>query len=194
MSEITAVPAGADSWQQIIHAYKTLSWTKLGYRTWAAYMAGEWDLNPVKRFEPAEQAKIAAVLFAAEMPIKDVAAAMGVPLSVGARTRRGRHPEMKQQPEGQSYVYLIGSDGFRPVKIGTGNPSKRLGELQIGNPFPLKILWQTPGGAVLETALHHRFNMWRHSGEWFDFPDGVDPVTTVSRMAEALIPMVGTSV
>lgn len=54
------------------------------------------------------------------------------------------------------------------------------------NPFPLVVLWQAPGDERLEQGLHARFEPFRITGEWFDFPDDVDPVTAVSQAAERL--------
>ncbi|MFJ3205871.1 GIY-YIG nuclease family protein [Streptomyces sp. NPDC086989] len=75
-------------------------------------------------------------------------------------------------PEGDSYVYVIGSAGSTRVKIGTSIiPEKRLKELQTGNPDRLEVLWQTPGGRDLEAHLHQAFAAYRAGGEWFDFGD-----------------------
>lgn len=191
MNDSTAVPDGADCWTEVIRAYQSMSWVRLGYRSWGTYMAGEWNLGEIRRLEPKEQAKIAAVLFAAEMPARDVAAALGVRVASRTRTPRERL-DPSQRPTGGGRIYVIGSDEFRPVKIGTGNPENRLVELQVGNPFPLKILWTRTGGMLLEAALHARFADFRVRGEWFDFPAPVDPVHVVSRTAEVLAPMVGT--
>ncbi|MFD7098315.1 GIY-YIG nuclease family protein [Streptomyces xanthophaeus] len=79
-------------------------------------------------------------------------------------------------PEGDSYVYVIGSAGSTRVKIGTSvSPDKRLKELQTGNPNRLEVLWQTPGGRELEARLHQAFAAYRAAGEWFDFGD-VQPI------------------
>lgn len=45
--------------------------------------------------------------------------------------------------------------------------------IQLMSPVPLTVLWRTPGGHDLETALHVRFDaQWIH-GEWFDFGEQV---------------------
>jgi len=84
------------------------------------------------------------------------------------------------------WVYLIGSEVIRPVKIGVSNdPEARLDDLQTGSPVPLLLLWQAHGGQGLESALHKRFAAHRTHGEWFDFGDA-DPILTVAEEAERL--------
>ncbi|MFD3937832.1 GIY-YIG nuclease family protein [Streptomyces sp. NPDC058611] len=81
--------------------------------------------------------------------------------------------------DGVSYVYVIGSSGSTHVKIGTSvSPEKRLKELQTGNPGRLEVLWCTPGGRDLESALHKVFDEYRMEGEWFDFR-GMEPVGAI---------------
>ncbi|MFB7467285.1 GIY-YIG nuclease family protein [Streptomyces sp. NPDC056224] len=89
-------------------------------------------------------------------------------------------------PDGVSYVYVIGSSGSAHVKIGTSiSPEKRLKELQTGNPGRLELLWCTPGGRDLESALHKVFDEYRTEGEWFDFrevqPVGAIPLAVYQR-------------
>lgn len=80
-------------------------------------------------------------------------------------------------------IYLIGCDANTLVKIGRSNDVQaRFTALQTMSPVKLTLLWQTLGGAELETALHRRFEDRRSHGEWFDFPDG----DAVARITEAL--------
>lgn len=68
------------------------------------------------------------------------------------------------------WVYLIGSPDVRTVKIGVSDePEARLEDLQTGSPVRLLLLWKTPGGQGLESALHAYFAPYRVHGEWFDF-------------------------
>ena len=54
-------------------------------------------------------------------------------------------------------IYFIRCGDF--VKIGTGEkPSKRLTELQVGNPFSLEIIGVTHGGVAEERELQKRFS------------------------------------
>lgn len=67
-----------------------------------------------------------------------------------------------------STVYFIqqGQDG--PIKIGVSKKVKeRLRELQVANPFMLRIIFQIRGTIELERALHDRFSQYRLEGEWF---------------------------
>lgn len=76
---------------------------------------------------------------------------------------------------GSSRVYLIRC-GNR-VKIGrSGNPRKRLEQIRRGdgclmdatlNPAESQLIYETPGHAKEETALHQRFKAYRTAGEWF---------------------------
>lgn len=80
-------------------------------------------------------------------------------------------------------VYVIGTPGSNTVKIGrTIHLEKRLAEIQRMSPVQLEVLWSTPGGHALETALHRHFRARRSHGEWFAF-DG-DPVEAVTRATD----------
>lgn len=79
---------------------------------------------------------------------------------------------------GQEFVYLI---GFAPgpqipyVKIGYAQDVwQRLGELQCGNPYELRVLSFIPGGQETEGAIHVALAAHRVRGEWFDL--GSDPL------------------
>ncbi|MFI6512149.1 GIY-YIG nuclease family protein [Streptosporangium sp. NPDC050855] len=86
----------------------------------------------------------------------------------------------------QRWLYLVGSDEVRPVKIGVSfNPDRRVEELQVGSPVALRILWRAPGGRDMERVLHACFrSYWKH-GEWFDFGDE-NPVAIVAGTAALL--------
>lgn len=80
-----------------------------------------------------------------------------------------------------SWVYVVGAEGQRPVKIGhTGNVVNRIQNLQVGNPWPLELRAAYRGGRVLEQRLHSQFAALRLTGEWFDFGDQ-DPLVPISR-------------
>lgn len=81
------------------------------------------------------------------------------------------------------WVYLIGSQQARPVKIGVARDvGSRLAELQTGSPLPLYLIWKTRGGGALERDLHERFSPYRIHGEWFDFGDE-NPAAVVASAA-----------
>ncbi len=73
---------------------------------------------------------------------------------------------------GSGRVYFIqcgGDDG--PVKIGfTRDLHRRLTDLQIANPYPLRVVLELPGADELyEFALHRHFAAACLRGEWFAF-------------------------
>lgn len=152
---------------------------KLGYATWADYLAGEWNLFTLST---SQLKAVSGALRAVGMSGPQIMRIFAAPRKAA---RLADDLAAERRTVG-THVYLVGSEDFSPVKIGVGNPEKRLIQLQVGSPFDLEILWTTPGGPLLEKALHSRFNLWYHRGEWFDFPDGVDPVQCVSQTVAAL--------
>lgn len=77
-------------------------------------------------------------------------------------------------------IYVIGPNGSSVAKIGYtgGKPSKRLSEIQIGNPATLAVLWAGAGDKALEGKLHTALRPYNVRGEWFDFR-GLDPAEEV---------------
>ncbi len=74
------------------------------------------------------------------------------------------------------YIYFIQCGHKRnPIKIGVAiNVSRRLKELQTGNPYKLKILdiyeCKSRSHAYdLEARLHKTFKKKRMEGEWFNY-------------------------
>jgi hypothetical protein len=70
-------------------------------------------------------------------------------------------------PKPQRNVYFVECGDF--VKIGwcSGDPIRRLSELQNGNPHRMSLLGTMRGGPREEAALHRRFSELRGRGEWF---------------------------
>ncbi|MCW2938478.1 MAG: transcriptional regulator, GntR family with sensor domain [Actinomycetia bacterium] len=100
----------------------------------------------------------------------------------GTRSRRERN---KTLPDRTEFVYLIGSEESPFVKIGRSvDVQGRLAAIQRMSPAKLTVLWQTLGGAELETALHRRFSAFRSHGEWFDFPGRDAPEQVVRAITE----------
>lgn len=70
------------------------------------------------------------------------------------------------------FVYFISDGQF--VKIGISNDvDKRLGDLQVGNPKPLTVLFSVPvrnkkDALELEYRLHNVYHQFARCGEWFD--------------------------
>jgi hypothetical protein len=88
------------------------------------------------------------------------------------------------------YVYFIQAEIGGPVKIGVAQDvSKRLAAMQIGSPFPLrvvKVIDTGSGGYYLERKLHERFAHLRERGEWFRVdPEFADFVSLPLRVPEA---------
>jgi hypothetical protein len=78
-----------------------------------------------------------------------------------------------------TYVYVVGTSDYRPVKIGKANSVQdRLRSLQTGSPHQLEVRLSVQAPAVLETDLHAYFAAFRIRGEWFDFGQR-DPITEV---------------
>ena len=79
-----------------------------------------------------------------------------------------------------TFIYVVGAAGHRPVKIGKADDvQERLRALQVGSPYPLRILLAARADRRMEYALHDRFRPYRRHGEWFDFGD-LDPVAEVA--------------
>ncbi|MGW2582588.1 GIY-YIG nuclease family protein [Streptomyces virginiae] len=102
------------------------------------------------------------------------------------RQRRYEASAARAHTRGQPWVYLIGSDEVRPVKIGiSGKPESRLVDMQVGSPVLLRLLWKIPGSYEMEQALHSSLRAYHRHGEWFDFGDE-NPVAVVAGTAALL--------
>lgn len=68
-------------------------------------------------------------------------------------------------------IYFIRSGSF--VKIGycAGDPKLRLGQLQVGNPEPLRLVAVKEGDQAAEARWHAMFDHLRVRGEWFRWDD-----------------------
>lgn len=68
-----------------------------------------------------------------------------------------------------SSVYFIQADRGGPIKIGVAKDVEaRLRDLQVGNPFELRVVGQIPNaGQALERRLHSLLERHRIRGEWF---------------------------
>ncbi len=67
-------------------------------------------------------------------------------------------------------VYLMQCEDF--VKIGRSkHPSKRLQDIQVSNPFKVKLLAvvNSENDKELESELHIKYNHLKQNGEWFSF-------------------------
>lgn len=161
-----------------VEAYTSRAWRALGYASWEAYVIGEYGEQGPEL--PLRQRRAAAVkMHAGGMSVRAIAAVLRLAPSVAHRDATGQIRKSREES-----VYVIGSPDFRPVKIGKGNPERRLEGFQTGSPFLLEVLWSTPGSYDLERSLHTRFEPFRIRGEWYEFPPGEDAVTLVSAAAQ----------
>lgn len=90
---------------------------------------------------------------------------------------------------GDGYVYVVGADELgNRVKIGwSDNPERRLGELQVGAPYVLRLLDKHFGSSrKLEDFLHDEFALLRIHGEWFDFGTR-DPLPLIAEAAHGWV-------
>lgn len=67
-------------------------------------------------------------------------------------------------------IYFIQQgDDDGPIKIGytSGNPERRMADLQTGSPQTLHLIAAGPGTRTDEQRLHARLHPYRIGGEWF---------------------------
>jgi hypothetical protein len=65
-------------------------------------------------------------------------------------------------------LYFIQAESNLWIKIGYGTPEKRITQMRIGSPAPLRLVGMThAGGPSLEPYLHNHFHETRQHGEWF---------------------------
>lgn len=84
-------------------------------------------------------------------------------------------------------VYLIGADGTTTAKIGVSNEvERRHRTIQLMSPVPLSVWWTCSGSYPLEASLHSHFAAYRSHGEWFTFPQEVDPVEAMKTAVTLL--------
>lgn len=86
-------------------------------------------------------------------------------LKQAAKTRRDKRRPMMALPD-LVCVYFIADGEF--VKIGAAvDARKRMADLQVANPRPLKLLFVLDGGYAEEDRLHVRFSDYHERGDWF---------------------------
>jgi hypothetical protein len=73
-----------------------------------------------------------------------------------------------------SYVYILKCNEYYKIGIAVF-PERRIGELQVGNPYELEIVatYKFPKHRVsyMEKRLHRAFEHWNVRGEWFLLSD-----------------------
>lgn len=119
-----------------------------------------------------------------DQPADDYAGWRSVAAKFNAYTSDWRE---RAKEQAASCVYAIGKPGSSCIKIGTSRDvDRRLNQLQAGDPSQLAVLWQAPGGAEVERALHERFAGNRLHGEWFDFGPQRDAVREIQAAADEM--------
>lgn len=87
-------------------------------------------------------------------------------------------PSKRTAADAKQHTYLIAADGTHLVKIGLAkDPTRRLRELQTGQPMGLHLLWSI--AEDYEHDLHVHFAAYRVRGEWFDLTPLGDPIDVV---------------
>jgi hypothetical protein len=75
---------------------------------------------------------------------------------------------------GDDHVYFVEAIGTNLVKVGRSvNPARRLGQLQLLSPVPLRVVGLIHGGSEVETIVHAGILSLRSHGEWFHFTHGL---------------------
>jgi hypothetical protein len=102
------------------------------------------------------------------------------------KVRRSKYPPSNEEDRIaliEGYVYLIGTDYTKPVKIGFSvNPWSRLKEITINHPERLDILLTIKAPKQFESALHKSIKGLRVKNEWFKLnPEVVDTLISVSN-------------
>lgn len=65
-------------------------------------------------------------------------------------------------------VYFLHAPSVNLLKIGvSGDPERRIGEVQWISPVDVELIGAMDGGHDVEADLHRRFASVRHHGEWF---------------------------
>jgi hypothetical protein len=69
-----------------------------------------------------------------------------------------------------SYIYFIQAHGDGPIKIGftASNPRRRMVEIQVSCPWPIKLLGAIEGTVSQEKQIHLVLGRFKTSGEWFE--------------------------
>lgn len=172
-----------DQVQGIIADYTAGVHITKGYAKWSGYVLSRFGPTENRPKLPAYRRKAAVkAMHAADISFDEIAKALGIGYQTAYRDVYGRAAR-----GARTYVYVIGSPEFSPVKIGFGYPGERLAACQTGSPFPLQILWTARGGRDLEWAIHEAFQKFRVRGEWFDFPAGKDPVARIAAEAASVV-------
>lgn len=99
--------------------------------------------------------------------------------------------EPKRKPS--VFIYVIQCNDL--IKVGiAGDVYGRLAELQVGNPYPLRVLgyWRAVNAIQEEEIIHVHLEKYRERGEWFRLPkDMLDKIAMKLpgyEMAQRIMP------
>ena len=82
--------------------------------------------------------------------------------------------ELIAASDGKQRLYFIACGTFS-VKVGiAADPRRRRTELQIGNPTPLRLVYECPGSDEIEREAHHALRGFHQNGEWFMWCDSIE--------------------
>lgn len=85
----------------------------------------------------------------------------------------GADPNSQESPK-EGYIYLIGSDFSKPVKIGFSiNPWARVKEIALGHPEAVKVLLSIKADQKLERQIHKALKEFQVRSEWFQINEAV---------------------
>jgi len=87
-----------------------------------------------------------------------------------------------------SSIYIIGAQSGSTIKIGRGEPARRLPSIQVGNPETLRVIAKKGGffayeAKQIEKRIHRGLRRFRLRGEWFQRHDEVERFVRVFRRA-----------
>ena len=92
--------------------------------------------------------------------------------------------ETEGRAEYEQYVYVIGACNSNLYKIGcSNNPSDRLQNLQIANPYELKLMavFKSKHMFTDEKKIHQSLDEFRVRGEWFKLDNPVRVIMSVNE-------------
>lgn len=99
--------------------------------------------------------------------------------------KKGNLPEGESLDGYRGYVYFIGDEKLKTVKIGySKNPWARVKDLQTGRPAKLSVVATLKTTEVSETQVHDLFADEREAGEWFRVSPRIRSVIAAIREKE----------
>jgi hypothetical protein len=126
----------------------------------------------------------------------EYAARVAVAIRRRCGIRSARPPELSSPAPSLEMLRALGAGDSRsiyfaecmvdrgPIKIGLASDvGRRLGEVQVGCPYPIELMGTLPGGRAGEVVLHRLFAAFKIHGEWF-WPDAIVLRTIRSLLRE----------